>query len=100
MGRDNLSKLRGSLVKLRLTIGELEDRHIGVQLALTKLDNQLSSVGVALADFGSTTRMNEFGVFMESLSLIRMNLSNKCIDVDCARRQLIRLSQSKLFSYI
>lgn len=100
MGRSNLTKLRSSLVKLKMTVMELEYRKIGVPLALDKLDNQLSTVGIALAEFGSKTRMDDFNIFMENLAIVKMEVSNKEISIDSAREQLVKLGKLKLFSYI
>lgn len=90
------NKLKSSIAKLRITLYDLELRKVGVKTTVEKINNQLSYLGLAIAE--TNVHVKEFQEFMEAITYITTEISLETISQETIRDRLLELSKSKLFA--
>lgn len=107
MARSSSAKLKAYVVKMKITLGDISDRKIGVETGVMLLKNQLSNVGLALAECGSLNQMNLLAEFSSELYKIDNLLVDNREDmyfnkrpsneIQDLRRELVKLAENDLF---
>lgn len=106
--KNNSTKIRAGVAKLKATLQSIEARTIGVSTGITMLKNQVSVLAVPIAESGSMNQMNLLGEFASELEIVHQKLVDNLEDenirhkkgqheVSDLRRALEKLNKSGLF---